>query len=68
MHRSAGTLICLRKNIALTTQETPQTVSGRLLAVRLETSGPPIILFSTYWPSQDPRLNLNTPAKRQHCL
>ena len=21
--------------------------------MRLETSGPPIILFSTYWPSQD---------------
>ena len=26
---------------------------GRLLEVRLETSGPPIILFSTYWPYQD---------------
>jgi exonuclease III len=49
---------CLRKNFALTTQailvqKTPHTIKGRLLAVRLETSGPPIILFSIYWPSID---------------
>jgi len=57
-HHSAGTLFCLHKNIVLTTQatlvqNTPHTIKGRLLAVRLEISGPPIKLFSTYWPSQD---------------
>jgi hypothetical protein len=56
-HRGAGTLVCLHKNIVLTTQATCPVPVVRVqfymgmrqpIAVRLETSGPPILLFSTY--------------------
>ena len=55
-HHQAGTLIGVRRNIALTTQPRPilesSLVTGRISAILPQTPNDPIVLISAYCPSQ----------------
>eukprot|EP00983_Pelagomonas_calceolata_P127774 1161444-Pelagomonas_calceolata.AAC.2 len=54
-HHYSGTILCVIKNTAVTSQATQVifqgNVEGRIVAAKLTTSSKPILLISTYWPS-----------------
>eukprot|EP00983_Pelagomonas_calceolata_P049733 1141646-Pelagomonas_calceolata.AAC.2 len=50
-HHQRGTLLCMKKSIAITTQasplDVPPTIQGRVVAIKMHTPHLPILLFST---------------------
>ena len=61
-HYHSGTILCVKKSIAITTQATqisfPDNIGGRMVAAKLKTTSKPMLLISTYWPSGTKRASL----------